>query len=72
VCRAAAHDDPTSSELAEAVAIPLDLRSLFEAHHASIWRLSRRLGVPIAQLDDAAQEVFWVAARKLEQIMARL
>ena len=46
----------------------LDLRTLFERHYASIWRLLRRLGVTHAQLDDAAQEVFWVAARKLEQI----
>jgi RNA polymerase sigma-70 factor (ECF subfamily) len=28
----------------------------------------RRLGVPIAQLDDATQEVFWVAARRLSDI----
>jgi RNA polymerase sigma-70 factor (ECF subfamily) len=44
------------------------LRELFEAHYGSIWRLLRRLGVPSAQLDDAAQEVFWVAARKLSTI----
>ena len=46
----------------------LDLRALFETHYASIWRLLRRLGVPAAQLDDAAQEVFWVAARRLSDI----
>ncbi len=45
-----------------------DVRALFQAHYTSIWRLLRRLGVPLAQLDDAAQEVFWVAARKLAQI----
>ncbi|MGA7745077.1 MAG: hypothetical protein WBP56_25040 [Polyangia bacterium] len=43
----------------------MDLLSLFETHYASIWRLLRRLGVLPAQLDDAAQEVFWVAARRL-------
>ena len=47
---------------------PLDLRGLFECHYASIWRLLRRLGVPQAQLDDAAQEVFWVAARRIAHI----
>jgi RNA polymerase sigma-70 factor, ECF subfamily len=47
---------------------PLDLRTLFEAHHAAIWRLLRRMGVQVAQLDDAAQEVFWVAARRLSDI----
>lgn len=46
----------------------MHLRALFDDHYTSIWRLLRRLGVPLAQLDDAAQEVFWVAARKLAQI----
>jgi RNA polymerase sigma-70 factor (ECF subfamily) len=49
-------------------AAPLDLRGLFQAHYASTWRLLRRLGVRPAQLDDAAQEVFWVAARRLGDI----
>jgi len=44
------------------------LRSAFEAHYASIWRLLRRLGVREAQLDDCAQEVFWVAARRFAEI----
>jgi len=46
----------------------MDLRGLFESYYASIWRLLRRLGVPLAQLDDAAQEVFWVAARRIKDI----
>ena len=46
----------------------MDLRTLFETYYASIWRLLRRLGVSPAQLDDAAQEVFWVAARRLADI----
>jgi RNA polymerase sigma-70 factor, ECF subfamily len=46
----------------------LDLRALFETQYASVWRLLRRFGVPVAQLDDAAQEVFWVAARRLADI----
>jgi RNA polymerase sigma-70 factor (ECF subfamily) len=49
-------------------AVPLELRALFEAHYPSIWRLLRRLGVHPAQIDDAAQEVFWVAARRLSDI----
>jgi RNA polymerase sigma-70 factor (ECF subfamily) len=44
------------------------LRALFELHYASVWRLLRRFGVPRAELDDAAQEVFWVAARRLADI----
>ncbi|HZL21343.1 MAG TPA: sigma-70 family RNA polymerase sigma factor [Polyangia bacterium] len=47
---------------------PLELRAIFEQHYASIWRLLRRLGVSPAQLDDAVQEVFWVAARRLTDI----
>jgi RNA polymerase sigma-70 factor, ECF subfamily len=59
-----AHRVAPSSARSEA----LDLRSLFEKHYASIWRLLRRLGVSAAQVDDAAQEVFWVAARRLSDI----
>lgn len=47
---------------------PLELRDLFERHHARICRLLRRFGVQAAQIDDAAQEVFWVAARRLGEI----
>ncbi len=47
----------------------IDLSGLFHAHYASVWRLLRRFGVRPAQLDDAAQEVFWVAARRLEDIV---
>jgi RNA polymerase sigma-70 factor (ECF subfamily) len=46
------------------VAIATDLRALFHQNYASVWRLLRRFGVLAAQLDDAAQEVFWVAARR--------
>lgn len=56
---------------AQAAAEPSrDLRGLFRAHYASVWRLLRRFGVPLAQLDDAAQEVFWVAARRFADIEA--
>jgi len=46
----------------------MELRALFETHYPSIWRLLRRLGVRHARVDDAAQEVFWVAARRLSDI----
>lgn len=46
------------------------VHALFRAHYASVWRLLRRFGVPFAQLDDAAQEVFWVAARRFADIEA--
>jgi RNA polymerase sigma-70 factor (ECF subfamily) len=44
------------------------LASLVTAHQEFIWRSLRRLGVPVAQVDDATQEVFCVAMRRLEQI----
>lgn len=62
---ALAAQDPGSREVAGTA---LDIRTLFDAHYASIWRLLRRLGVRDEQLDDASQEVFWVAARRLGTI----
>jgi RNA polymerase sigma-70 factor (ECF subfamily) len=46
------------------------LEALFDAHYADVWRLLRRFGVRSSELDDAAQEVFWVAARRLADIQA--
>lgn len=43
-------------------------QAVAEAHFASVWRFLRALGVPAGALDDAAQEVFLVVARKLERI----
>jgi RNA polymerase sigma-70 factor, ECF subfamily len=45
-------------------------RELFRAHYAFIWRQLRRLGVPEGAVDDAAQEAFVVAARRLDDIRA--
>lgn len=56
------------AEKVSAPAAPLEFRALFEAQYASVWRLLRRFGVAHAQLDDAAQEVFWVTARRLPDI----
>lgn len=47
---------------------PLDLRTLFEQHYGSVWRLLRRFGVAPTELDDYTQEVFWIAARRLGDI----
>jgi RNA polymerase sigma-70 factor (ECF subfamily) len=43
---------------------------LFVDHFDLVWRTVRRLGVPPAAIDDAAQEVFVIAARKLDAIEA--
>jgi len=47
----------------------LSLKALFEQHYDFVWRSARRLGVPEEAADDAAQQVFLVASRKLEQIV---
>ena len=63
------------SPAAEPLAAPaaavqaLSLPALFEQHYASVARLLRRFGVSSTQLDDAAQEVFWVASRRLLDIV---
>jgi RNA polymerase sigma-70 factor (ECF subfamily) len=44
------------------------LRALVDDHYDVVWRTLRRLGVAPGQVDDAAQEVFWVALRRLEDI----
>jgi RNA polymerase sigma-70 factor (ECF subfamily) len=52
----------------ELVADPERVRQLLEEHFALVWRTAVRLGIPADRADDVAQEVFMVAARKLEQI----
>jgi RNA polymerase sigma-70 factor, ECF subfamily len=44
------------------------MRSMVEQHFDFIWRTLRRLGVGDCDADDAAQEVFLVASRKLEEV----
>src|SRR5688500_3155134 len=44
------------------------ISTLFHQHFDLVWRTVRRLGVPPAAVDDAAQEVFVVASRKLDVI----
>lgn len=43
-------------------------QALVNEHFDFVWRLLRRLGVPAADVDDAAQQVFIVAARRLAEI----
>jgi RNA polymerase sigma-70 factor, ECF subfamily len=50
---------------------PLDtrqLRAMFDANFDFIWRSLRRLGLLSQEADDASQQVFLVAARKLGDI----
>jgi len=44
------------------------ITAMFNDHVDFIWRSLRRLGVPEAGVDDATQEVFMVASRRLDAI----
>jgi RNA polymerase sigma-70 factor (ECF subfamily) len=44
------------------------LRAMVDDHFDAVWRALRRLGVPDAGADDACQQVFLVALRRLEDI----
>jgi RNA polymerase sigma-70 factor (ECF subfamily) len=44
------------------------LRAVVQGHFERVWRILRRFGVPSADADDAAQEVFLVFAKRLERI----
>ena len=56
--------------LAEPTARERDARitAIVRAEHDFIWRLLRRLGIPEASVDDATQQVFCVAARRIDDI----
>jgi RNA polymerase sigma-70 factor (ECF subfamily) len=60
----------SQSDLVRAPAPATDarLRELFDAHLDFVWRSLRRLGVAELVVDDAAQEVFLVVARRLADI----
>jgi len=45
------------------------LRTLLVEHHAFVWRTLRRLGVPTGDVEDASQQVFLVAHRRLVEIV---
>ena len=47
------------------------LRSMVQKHHATVWRFVRRLGLDSDDTDDALQDVFMVAMRKLDRIDPR-
>lgn len=52
---------------AEARAVP-DFEALYDALFPLVWRTLQRLGVPAAQLDDGAQEVFTIVHRRLDTL----
>jgi RNA polymerase sigma-70 factor, ECF subfamily len=47
------------------------VRAMVDSHFDPVWRACKRLGVPEAGLDDATQQVFLVASRRLDEIDPR-
>ncbi len=50
---------------------PHDFDKVYQDHFAFVWRVSQRLGVSAAHLDDVCQEVFVVVHRRLDQFEDR-
>lgn len=48
-----------------------DFKSVYEEHFAFVWRSLRRLGVPESDVSDAAQDVFLVVHRRLDDFEGR-
>jgi RNA polymerase sigma-70 factor (ECF subfamily) len=44
------------------------VHQMVETHYDFVWRCLRRLGVRPGDVDDAAQQVFWIAYRKVRAI----
>jgi RNA polymerase sigma-70 factor, ECF subfamily len=44
------------------------ITTIVRTYHDFIWRLLRRLGIPVANVDDATQQVFCVASRRIDEI----
>jgi len=58
------------SEPGSAESVPLQrVRQVVGTHFDFIWRSLRRLGVPEANVDDGAQQVFLIAANKLAGVL---
>jgi RNA polymerase sigma-70 factor (ECF subfamily) len=71
---AVATEAPPARAVSDVAPAPADdarrLRELLDAHYDFIWRALRRLGVDDRGADDAAQQVFVIASRKLAGIRA--
>jgi RNA polymerase sigma-70 factor (ECF subfamily) len=63
---------PVSSAKSAEVRAKAHLERLINEHYDFVWRTARRLGVRSADLDDVVQEVFVVAAGRLDIITHEL
>ena len=57
---------PPSPSLSPEAAVRF--RAVVDANFGLVWRFLRGLGVPQQDADDAAQQVFWIAAQRLDGI----
>ena len=65
---------PQMSAVAPMVEVEVELPSfdeVYAAHFAFVWRVLRTFGVPVAGLEDAAQDVFVVVHRRLPEFEGR-
>lgn len=66
------HVEPVSAFQPVSPSEPLSsnarLRTAFESHYDQIWRLLRRLGVPVSGAEDATQQVFLILAERLTDV----
>lgn len=65
-----APSEPRPRDDGQRAFVPCTLESLVREHLDFIWRLLRRLGLSVADAEDAAQQVLLVAADKLDTIQA--
>jgi RNA polymerase sigma-70 factor (ECF subfamily) len=67
---AAVLDAPTVLRATADASRDARVRGAVRDHHALVYRLLRRMGVPERDTEDAQQQVFWVFARNLDRIEA--
>ena len=59
---------PAESARVAPAKLDIQARALVNDHFDFVWRLLRRLGIPEADVDDAAQQVFIIGTRRLTDI----
>lgn len=59
---------PVSTRRRTTDAVDLRTRAALEHHYDAVWRFLRRLGVPEPDVEDAAQRVFLVFARRTDGV----
>jgi RNA polymerase sigma-70 factor (ECF subfamily) len=61
--------DPTSGVEPRALRGPERVRQTVDEHYEFLWRVLRRMGVPEAGIEDAAQQVLVVFANRVDDVL---